>query len=327
MDDYKAHAELCEGLYGPSAGISGQIEPSIVAEGQKEANGEILANGELFMECVENGNVVPLAEFQSLLQRQSEVAHAVADQEKISLKMLDMITHLTKVITDQEHVILSLQQERTGAERMTAEIAMDLRSQYVEISKLKQRYNSAEEQLATVQGSVQFLQDDIMFKDRLLAEKDATILELKERLAKTEAQDSQNEKQVGGSGTFQIQQDPDKRLAEIRSILSRSNNGETVRAKQSPRIEALRATRDSRLQQVRGMLENTPTTTSSKQTQSIGDKIRYDNIAREHSVSSTSEESMSDISSLGSFSDNNHEQRHRLFDALVRQRQQLREMP
>ena len=331
MDD-KVRADLCQGLAELSAEVVEQSASSVAEEWQKEVNGEIMVNGESFMICAESGASGPMDELQSLLQRQTEVARAVADQEQSSWKMLNMITHLTKVIADQEQMILSLQQERTGAERMAAEISVDLRTQYVEISKLKQRYDSAEEQLETVQETVQSLQDEMKFKDKLLADKDATIQELKQRPAKSEQQNLQNKnkKHDGANGIAQVQHDRENRLAEMRSILSRSKKRETdapLRAKPSSRIEALRAARDSRLQEIRGMMQNSPTTTSPKQTKLMANTVRYDNIVREHSVSSTSEESMSDVSSLGSFSDNNHEERHRLFEALVRQRRQLREMP
>lgn len=318
-------AELCEGIAELSAEMVERTTFSAVEKWQEEINGEILANGEFFMECAESGKHVPLAELQSLLHRQTEVARAVADQEESSWKMMNMLAQLTKVIAEQEHVILTLQQERTGAERMAAEISMSLRSQYAEISKLKQRYDSAEEHLSTVQDTVRSLQNEVKLKEKLLVNRDSTIQELKQRLAKRDQPVLQN-----GKGVAQIRQDREKRLAEIRSILSRSNKeeGDTpLHAKPSPRIEVLRAARDLRLKDIRGILQKAPMVASPEQNKSSEDSVHYDGILKEHSVSSTSEESMSDMSSLGSSSDNNNAQRHRLFGELVRQRQQLRQMP
>ena len=83
--DEKVRSNLCEGLAALSAEVVEQAAPSDEQDDwQEEVSGEILANGEFFLECAESGKNVPLAELQSLLQRQTEVARAVADQEASS---------------------------------------------------------------------------------------------------------------------------------------------------------------------------------------------------------------------------------------------------
>ena len=326
MDD-KMRLELCEGLAELSAEVVEQSSPIVREEWQREASGEVLFNGQLFLECAQEKDF-PLSDLQALLKRQTEVARAVADQEQSSWKMLQMVSNLTKVIADQEHCIFTLQQERAGAERMAAEISVDLRTQYVEISKLKKRYDTAEEQLLTVTETVTALEAELKRRSKALIDKDAAIQELKQRLAEREKQD-----QVAQHGVAQKREDRDKRLAEIRSILSRSSDKSaqqtTPRAKLNPRLEALRAARDSRLQEIRGLLQKknpSPTATTRPKSASASTTQRqYGDLTHNNSVSSTSEETMSDISSLDS-SSHEGDERHRLYDALVRQRQNLREM-
>ena len=295
-----------------------------------------------------------LSDLQALLKRQTEVARAVADQEQSAWKMLHMISNLTTIIADQEHCILTLQKERAGAECMAAEISVDLRTQYVEIAKLKKRYDSAEEQVATVQLTVAALETELKVKEKILVEKDGTIQGLHQRVAELEQkqlrqeqhkkvqqpqQPLQQQKQDPPSQISSDQQDAlsksssqkrdeaAKRLAELRSILNRSNEKATsvassspARAKTNVRLEGLRAARDSRLREIRGLLQKKPATPTK--TTVLPEKS---NPNTTHSDSSTSEESISDISSMDS-SFGEGEERHRLYDALVRQRENLREM-
>lgn len=322
--DEKVRQELCEGLAELSAEVV-QSSSTMNEEWQREANGEVLSNGKLFLEYAEEKDR-PLAELQALLKRQTDISRAVADQEQSAWKMLAMINNLTQVIADQECCIMTLQQERAGAERMAAEISVDLRTQYVEITKLKTRYDIAEEQLTTVQNTVKALETELKRKNKLLIEKDALIDELKQRLAEREKQ-----QQDSRDGAPQKREDRDKRLAEIRSILSRSNDKSGAnpppRAKLSPRLEALRAARDSRLQEIRGLLQKQASSNSILPKPSpTAAKQKYNDLMPNHSVSSTSEETMSDISSVDSSSSSEGEERHRLYKAIVRQRQNLREL-
>lgn len=269
----------------------------------------------------------PLSHLQVLLKQQNEGAGVVGDQEKSVCKTLQMVGNLTKIIADQESCILKLQQERTGAERMAAEISVDLRTQYVEINNLKKRYDSAEEQLSSVKNTVTILENELLLKNKVLADRDSRIRELQQRLTEYEEQPIDSPGVVASNK----REDRDKRLAEIRSILSRSNNEPAahspLRAKPSSRLDALRAARDSRLQEIRGLLQANGKSNSitQKPGPSTGQQQQYGNIVHKHSVSSTSEESMSDISSLAS-SVSEVEERHRLYDELLRQRQNLRQM-
>ena len=324
--DEKVRQELCQGLATLSAEVVEQSSPIAQEAWQRQVNGEVLSNGQLFLECAEEKDI-PLSDLQALLKRQTEVARAVADQEQSAWKMLHMVSNLTKIIADQEHCILTLQKERAGAERMAAEISVDLRTQYVEIAKLKERYDTAEEHLSSVKNTVVTLEAEMNRKNQLLANKDVTIQELKQRMAERE-----NQEQANRNGAAQKREDRDKRLAEIRSILSRSSSKSAAnpppRAKVNPRLEALRAARDSRLQEIRGLLQKknaSPTTTSQpKSNLNSTQQQHYGDLNHNNSVSSTSEETMSDISSLDSSSVDG-EERHRLYEALVRQRQILRE--
>ena len=327
MDD-QVRQELVEELAELSAEVvqraTSSSASSVKEMSQCKGQAKGSPHGETCLEDDDSDKSLPLAHLQTLLQRQTEVARAVTDQEQSAWKMLSMINNLTKIIADQEHMILSLQKERAGAERMAAEISVDLRTQYVEISNLKKRYDSAEEQLSSVQDTVRDLQAEIYEKDKLLASKEATIMELRERLAQRQANGEQ--KQLEG-GIDQKRQDRDKRLAEIRTILSRSSSTSN-RPTTNPRLQALRAARDSRLNEIRGLLQKNNNTARQVDppTATLPSQQACKDLVHDRSTSSTSDESVSDISSLGS-SVSDSEERHRLYEALVRQRQNLRTMP
>lgn len=243
-----------------------------------------------------------LDELQSLLQRQTEVAQAVADQEQSAWKMLHMMCHLTKVIAEQEQTIMTLQEERIGAERKTAELSVDLRTQCVEITKLKQRYDVAEQQLSAVQNTVETLQGDIKSKNKQLKTKDATIVELQKQL-------KQEGNKEAPKISDKVRQDRERRLAEIRSFLGASKGAATpaspkYRPTTNSRLQALRAARDSRLQEIRGLLQK------GRNGGSCHEAPSQDST----SVTSMSDDSLSDLSSVDSTEEN--EERTRMFTAL-----------
>ena len=81
-----------------SAEVAELSTPAVEEEWQRQANGEVLSNGQLFLECAEEADV-PLSELQALLKRQTEVARAVADQEQSAWKMLHILMRSGKGTT------------------------------------------------------------------------------------------------------------------------------------------------------------------------------------------------------------------------------------
>lgn len=310
--DDKVREEIREGFIELSTEVMEQCSQSVKDELDRRASQDGLAseNGVL-QGCDLEGMQVD--ELQALLKRQTEVAKAVADQEQSAWKMLNMMCHLTKVISEQEQTIVTLQNERIGAERKTAEISVDLRTQYVEISKLKQRYDAAESQLSSVYETVENLQQDVKRKNNLLKIKDTTIEELKRKL------EIETNKEVN-KGSEKVRHDRDQRLAEIRSYLGKSKGAATppspiYRPATNNRLQALRAARDSRLHEIRGMLQKG----RNGGTQYGAEDKSQDRSQDNTSVTSVSEESMSELSSVESVSDN-EERTTRTFSSRQRTR-------
>ena len=113
------------------------------------------------------------------------------------------------------------------------------------------------------------------------------------------------------------QQEREKRFAEIRSMLNRSTDNHvpvtqvSIKRLNNSRLQALREVRDSRLGAMRDLLQNGYKKSSSTK------------LVRGSSASATSEETFTDLSSLGSLSEGDHH-RNRLFDELQRQRDMIR---
>lgn len=287
-------------------GDLGGLSSTVGKSKDEEERAQILEACQVLGDGMEN------TELHALLQRQMEVAQAVADQEESAWKMLSMMCHLTKVIAEQEQTIMKLQHERLGAERKTAELSVDLRTQYVEISKLKQRYDAAEEQLSAVQDTVDALQQDLKRKNKIIKNQDEEIEELKKKLEK--------EKEANASkGVAKIRQDRESRLAEIRSFLGSSNPKAPLpfaapkyRPAENSKLQALRAARDSRLHEIRGLLQKGRSycTTDSHDSTSV--------------TSMSEDSSMSDLSSVASESGHSENaERNRLLTALQRTRQSM----
>lgn len=317
MDESLRH-DLCEGVAMLSAQIVEDTTPTITKEWQRRANAELLSNCELFLECRDDPTL-PLDDLHTLLQRQTEVVSAVADEENTSRQMLTLLSDMIKAVSDQEEAINRLKEERTGAEQVAAEISLDLRGQYDEIVKLKRRYDSAEEQLADVQDTVKGLRRELKLRQRQIIAKEATIRELRQRLAQSEKEQhsAKKERLMATSLGCKSQQEREKRFAEIRSMLNRSTDNHvpvtqvSIKRLNNSRLQALREVRDSRLGAMRDLLQNGYKKSSSTK------------LVRGSSASATSEETFTDLSSLGSLSEGDHH-RNRLFDELQRQRDMIR---
>lgn len=229
---------------------------------------------------------LPADEWEALLQRQTEVSQAVEDQEKSAIEMLNMINHLTNVIAEQEDFITSLQGERSALERRTAELSFELRNIYRERDQIQNLYEAVIQRLESVHESTEDLQTDLRRKDMILAAKDAEIAALRQKTIELERRNQPSPELA------QKKKDREQRLTEIRRFL---RGGKIVeRPIMSPptttRLRTLRAARDSRLQEMRGLLEKSrlPETTSIQKP------------GKATSISSATEECLSEDSSVQS---------------------------
>lgn len=229
---------------------------------------------------------LPAEKWEALLQRQTEVSQAIEDQEKSAIEMLNMINHLTNVIAEQEDFIASLQGERSASERRTAELSFELRNIYRERDQIQNRYEAVIHRIESIHESAEDLQADLRRKDMMLAAKDAEIAALRQKTIELERRNQPSPELA------QKKKDREQRLTEIRRFL---RGGKIVeRPIMSPptttRLRTLRDARDSRLQEMRGLLEKSrlPETTSIQKP------------GKATSISSATEECLSDDSSVQS---------------------------
>jgi chromosome segregation ATPase len=229
---------------------------------------------------------LPADEWEALLQRQTEVSQAVEDQEKSAIEMLNMINHLTNVIAEQEDFITSLQGERSALERRTAELSFELRNIYRERDQIQNLYEAVIQRLESVHESTEDLQTDLRRKDMILAAKDAEIAALRQKTIELERRNQPSPELA------QKKKDREQRLTEIRRFLRCGKIVERpiVSPPTTTRLRTLRAARDSRLQEMRGLLEKSrlPETTSIQKP------------GKATSISSATEECLSEDSSVQS---------------------------
>lgn len=304
--------QVCDGVAVISAEIIESVASTTKTNWLQQVNGEVLSHCELLLEHRDDQNL-SLGDLHALLTRQNELVSAVLDNHSSGRKkVVRSVCSLTKSLVEQDTVINNLREKQISAEQLASKISHDLQAQREEIQQLKKRYNSAEEQLTTVQETVKGLRRELKLRNQQLYAKEATIRELKHRLAAEERNKKTEQKCQPTTGTqttthrLQAQENREKRFAEIRGILNRTSNSKTS-AKSSNtsslRLQALRNARDSRLGAMQSLL--------------------FRNYQREQSYSSTSQESLTDVSSLGSVSDGSSSSRSRKFEHLQQQRNRL----